>query len=284
MSSSSSSINLTPSINGTDDLIADLLKFFFEPDDPRVKQWFLAGSPVPLFTIVGVYLVFCLRAGPWFMRNRKPFELKNTLLIYNGLQVILSCVLFYEFYQAGWGTHYNYKCEPLVFKTDPQSLRMARAVWLFYIAKITELLDTVFFVLRKKDRQISTLHLYHHTIMPLGLYFAVQNFAAGHGTVICFVNSFVHIVMYTYYMLAALGPKIQKYLWWKKYITILQMLQFLFVFLHSLQVPLRKNCSYPLPVAAVIGFNACVFSYMFGAFYVQNYLKDNSQKVADKKD
>jgi len=44
---------------------------------------------------------------------------------------------------------------------------MARAVWLYYIAKITELLDTVFFVLRKKQRQISFLHLYHHTLMPV---------------------------------------------------------------------------------------------------------------------
>lgn len=37
------------------------------------------------------------------------------------------------------------------------------------------------------------------------------------------INSFVHIVMYTYYLLAALLPQYQKYLWWKKYITTLQM-------------------------------------------------------------
>lgn len=29
--------------------------------------------------------------------------------------------------------------------------------------------------------------------------------------------------MYAYYMLAAMGPKVQKYLWWKKYLTVLQM-------------------------------------------------------------
>lgn len=31
--------------------------------------------------------------------------------------------------------------------------------------------------------------------------------------------------MYTYYLLAALGPEVQKYLWWKKYITVLQMVR-----------------------------------------------------------
>lgn len=54
---------------------------------------------------------------------------------------------------------------------------MARAVWLYYIAKITELLDTVFFVLRKKDRQISFLHLYHHTLMPVCAFIGVKYFA-----------------------------------------------------------------------------------------------------------
>lgn len=29
--------------------------------------------------------------------------------------------------------------------------------------------------------------------------------------------------MYGYYGLAALGPQMQRYLWWKKYLTIIQM-------------------------------------------------------------
>lgn len=37
------------------------------------------------------------------------------------------------------------------------------------------------------------------------------------------VNSFVHVVMYSYYFLAALGPGVQRYLWWKPYITRLQL-------------------------------------------------------------
>ena len=37
------------------------------------------------------------------------------------------------------------------------------------------------------------------------------------------VNSFVHVVMYLYYTLSACGPRIRKYLYWKKYLTMLQM-------------------------------------------------------------
>lgn len=41
------------------------------------------------------------------------------------------------------------------------------------------------------------------------------------------INSFVHIVMYAYYFLSALGPQLQPYLWWKKHITNMQMVNFI---------------------------------------------------------
>ena len=37
------------------------------------------------------------------------------------------------------------------------------------------------------------------------------------------INSIVHVVMYSYYALSCLGPSVQKYLWWKKHITHLQL-------------------------------------------------------------
>jgi GNS1/SUR4 family. len=48
-------------------------------------------------------------------------------------------------------------------------------------------------------------------------------FSGGHSTFFGFLNTFVHIFMYTYYLLAALGPQYQQYLWWKKHLTTLQM-------------------------------------------------------------
>lgn len=44
------------------------------------------------------------------------------------------------------------------------------------------------------------------------------------------INSFVHIVMYAYYLLSAFGPKVQKYLWWKKHITNMQMVSYSYWF------------------------------------------------------
>lgn len=101
--------------------------------------------------------------------------------------------------------------------------QVARGVYIYFLAKMSELLDTVFFVIRKKERQITFLHLYHHTVMPMISWGATKYYPGGHGTLIGVMNSFVHIIMYSYYMLAAMGPQFQRYLFWKKYITTLQM-------------------------------------------------------------
>jgi len=37
------------------------------------------------------------------------------------------------------------------------------------------------------------------------------------------INPLVHFVMYSYYLIAALGPEYQKFIWWKKYLTMFQM-------------------------------------------------------------
>lgn len=37
------------------------------------------------------------------------------------------------------------------------------------------------------------------------------------------VNATVHVIMYFYYGLSAAGPRFQKYLWWKKYMTAIQL-------------------------------------------------------------
>ncbi|XP_005181233.2 elongation of very long chain fatty acids protein AAEL008004 [Musca domestica] len=266
--------------NSTRTYSQDLEELLMKQRDARTKDWFLAESLTPLFAILGVYLAFCIYVGPRIMRNRKPFELKNTLIVYNALQVVFSAVLVYEFYVSGWG-HYNYKCEAVNYGTDPKSMRMARAVYLYYIAKLTELLDTVFFVLRKKERQISFLHLYHHASMPLATLIGVQYFAGGQGTIVCLVNSFIHIIMYAYYMLAAMGPKVQKYLWWKRYLTILQIVQFVIVFISTIQIQFQPNCAYNKIISIGLTLNASLFIYLFSAFYVESYKKENKKKITN---
>lgn len=94
----------------------------------------------------------------------------------------------------------------------------------------------------------------------------------GHSSFCSFVNSFVHVVMYSYYGLAAIGPSMAPYIWWKKYITKLQLTQFIIVFTHCFQL-LFRECDYPRIFMSYIGFYSVLFLFMFSDFYVKAYRK-----------
>lgn len=251
---------------------------FVELADPRTLSWPLIKDPSSVLTIIGLYLYFVINWGPKFMKNKQPYELKYPLIIYNFLQVCISTWIFIEGMDGAWLYRYSWRCEPVDFSDTPHALRVARGVYIYFLAKLTELLDTVFFVLRKKDNQISFLHLYHHTVMPLISWGATKYYPGGHGTFIGVINSFVHIIMYFYYLMAAMGPQYQKYLWWKKYITTLQLAQFCIAFTHSMQL-LFYDCGYPRWSMFFTLPNAIFFYYLFSDFYNKAYpMKDAKKK------
>ncbi|XP_058054557.1 elongation of very long chain fatty acids protein 7 [Anopheles bellator] len=261
-------------------LLGRVAKFFVDNQDERTTEWFLSGSITPLIMVLVTYLYFCLYAGPRYMAKRKPFKLETVLIVYNAVQVLLSIVLVYEGIEGGWRKHYSYRCQPVDYSPNPVAMRMARAVWMYYMCKVVELLDTVFFVLRKKQNQVSFLHVYHHTLMPICGFIGVKYFAGGHGTLLGVINSFIHVCMYAYYMLAAMGPKVQKYLWWKRYLTVMQIVQFIIVFFHTIQVQFQPSCTYPKSIAALLSLNAGLFIYMFSSFYVHSYIRNKGGKGA----
>ncbi|KAL5283771.1 hypothetical protein ACFFRR_006194 [Megaselia abdita] len=245
---------------------------FVDLADPRTNDWPLIKSPVPGLTILAAYLYFINSLGPRLMANRKPFKLEKTLIVYNLIQVMVSCWLVFEGLDAAWLRHYSWRCQPVDHSRSPQAFREARGVYVYFLAKISELLDTVFFVLRKRDRQVTFLHLYHHTVMPMISWGTTKYYPGGHGTFIGLINSFVHIIMYAYYLLSALGPQMQKYLWWKKYITNMQMIQFCMAFIHQMQL-LFTDCGFPRWSVCFTLPNAIFFYFLFNDFYQKSYKK-----------
>lgn len=261
---------------------------FYDLSDPRTRDWFLLSSPLPALTLLIAYLYFSLSWGPKQMEQRKPLKLRNILVVYNFFQVLLSLWLFIEGLDGAWLWKYNWVCEPVDFSNTPEALRVARGVYIYFLAKLTELLDTVFFVLRKKEKQISFLHMYHHTVMPMVSWGAAKYYPGGHGTFIGLINCFVHIIMYSYYMLSALfsnRPEYRKYLWWKKYITTLQMSQFCLAFLHNCQL-LFIDCGYPRWSVLLVLPNAIFFYLLFASFYEAAYKKapERGSSTVERKD
>lgn len=142
---------------------------------------------------------------------------------------------------------------------------MLNLCYVYYLSKLTEFADTIFFVLRKKKSQMTWLHLYHHSLTPLEAWILVKflagkqssvnssafavtesNYfiflAGGNATFPNIINNFVHICMYFYYMMSAMGPQYQKYLWWKKYMTELQIVSFCISILCNGHLNKTKKC------------------------------------------
>jgi elongation of very long chain fatty acids protein 7 len=160
------------------------------------------------------------------------------------------------------------------------ALRMAMCVYIYYLSKFSEFIDTFCFVARKKDRQITLLHVVHHGIMPLSVWPGLRWVPGGNATFFCLLNTFVHIIMYAYYMLSAMGPKYQKYIWWKQHMTSLQMVQFIGIMVHGFQLLFVKNCGFPWQYGPYIAAHAVLFFVLFSQFYLKEYFAKGGTAVA----
>ncbi|XP_041064052.1 elongation of very long chain fatty acids protein 1-like isoform X2 [Carcharodon carcharias] len=175
---------------------------------------------------------------------------------------------------AGWATGYTFQCDPVDYSNSPKALRMVHVAWLFLFSKFVELFDTVFFVLRKKNSQITFLHIFHHSIMPWTWWWGVKFGPGGMGSFHAMVNSIVHVIMYFYYGLSAAGPAFQKYLWWKKYMTAIQLVQFVVVSLHVTQYYFMDHCDYQFPIFIhLVWMYGTFFFVLFSNFWYQAYTK-----------
>lgn len=59
--------------------------------------------------------------------------------------------------------------------------------------------------------------------MAISSYLGVKFVPGGQGTIIGLLNSFVHVIMYTYYLLAAAYSNSDSMLAWKRRLTQIQM-------------------------------------------------------------
>ena len=206
-------------------VITDSYDRLLRSGDDRVRDWPLVQSPFPTLALCLTYAFVVKVAGPAFMRHREPVNIRWLMVVYNLAMVLLSSWLFYNLGMHGWFGKYDYRCQPVDYSDSPAAMGMASVAWYYYITKFVEFADTFFFLARKKFDHISTLHVIHHGIMPMSVWWGMKYAPGGHSSFFGFINSFVHIPMYLYYGLSAIGPQMSKYLFWKKYMTSLQMVR-----------------------------------------------------------
>lgn len=245
--------------------------------DPRTRDYPLVVNPFFVFPMVGLYLYFVKVSGPRWMKDREPFQILKLIRVYNLFMVIVNVAFLYLILSFTYlpGGRYSLWCQGITGEMDAEMAKYFKYGWTFVAIRYFDLLDTVFFVLRKKFTHITHLHVIHHTIVAVNAWYWVLFAPEGQPALGLCVNIFVHTIMYTYYFLATLGPSVQKYLWWKRYLTRLQITQFVIHMVH-MSIPLFVDCGFPRNLIYISIGQTFLVMCLFVNFYIQSYVRRKS--------
>nr|CEL65923.1 TPA: elongation of very long chain fatty acids 4 protein, putative [Neospora caninum Liverpool] len=294
-----SQAHVGPFLEASDRALSSLLDFYNPtlPVSQRVSASWPFMRPMDLVIVTLTYLTFVAgAAGIRFFSSRKEqsgssakydvpqpvkrgHEVPSRPTLAEKMSFILLLQIVYNIFQVVTCSYVVYKAMSvyiaegysLVFnKFDPTRENMAEVVWLFYLTKVVDLLDTVFIVFRGKWAQFSFLHIYHHASI---LYMMWVNASVGYDGDIYFAviaNGSIHVVMYTYYLMASLNIGVARHI--KPFITRLQMTQFLGMlgqgFYHMC---FYQDCEYPIRIAVVYMVYIVSMYVLFDRFAKRTY-------------
>jgi elongation of very long chain fatty acids protein 4 len=145
--------------------IGEAIKIWSRPEgwkDAPTSTYFGAGFDFAL-AIALAYLAFVV-FGSIFMSSTKFTVPKKVLypikFVYNMVQVMLCSYMCIEASVQAFRSNYTLlPCNTFDRKNPPISF----ILWVFYLSKILDFLDTVFIIVDRKWKQLSFLHVYHHT-------------------------------------------------------------------------------------------------------------------------
>ncbi|XP_075210772.1 very long chain fatty acid elongase 7-like isoform X2 [Lycorma delicatula] len=256
---------------------------FIENTDPRTRGWFLMSTPFHPLLLVILYQYFVKVAGPKLMKKRKPMTLNNVLILYNIFQILINSYLVIQAAKIIREDIQNILCSTVDYSDSPKAIN-ALLTYTYYISRVIDLLDTIFMILRKKFNQVSFLHVYHHSVMILLGWIFTAYAPGGHAVYFGIINSFVHCIMYFYYLLMVIDPAYKTSVWWKKHLTQLQLVQFVIITIHSALVGLNPNCKFS-KLLVVPYIPQGIFMYiLFWDFYQKTYINNKKNHTINKTD
>lgn len=153
--------------------------------------------PTVIIAVI-VYLIFCY-VGPMIMKDRKAFDLKGLLAVWNFFLATFSFIGFFRTMPFLLSTILTVGFQDSICIPPRKSYGMSTiGCWsfLFIVSKLPELIDTVFIVLRKKP--LIFLHWYHHVTVLLYCWHSYSTESAS-GLYFIAMNYGVHAIMYFYY-------------------------------------------------------------------------------------
>jgi len=200
--------------------------------------------------------------------------LKETMVIYNGGQVLLNGWMVYRFLDALVN-----RGHPFIGDIHTVNSGATFGVWIHYMDKYLEFFDTFFMVLRGRMDQVSFLHIYHHLSIAWAWWVALRVSPAGDAYFGALLNSWIHVLMYSYYTLSLMKFSCP----WKRYLTQAQLIQFTSVVIYTAVSFSMLHRSGEIKAKHYIVYGLQTFEmvslfYLFSLFYSKVYKKKKMMK------
>ncbi|XP_077294697.1 very long chain fatty acid elongase 4 [Arctopsyche grandis] len=266
--------------------MTNILKYYTwlidDVGDSRVKDWQTVNSPIPTITISLLYIYMIKIFLPNWMKDKQPYNLKRTIQAYNISLVLANCALVYGYITSGKISAFYVGCNIPDYSDDPLSVRQLNVMWWTLVVKVLELVETSFYILRKKPEQASFLHVYHHWYVIILVWMGVKYVGGGMTTLQTMMNCGIHVLMYFYYFLTSIceGETRRSLLKWKKTLTILQMVQFISLMLH-VGINARNGCA--IPTTLIYMYMPFIFTiFLLFADFFKNSYSDKSTRDLHK--
>lgn len=238
-----------------------------------------SGSLNPI--VVGVAVVgyaAILMIYPMTIKNKPASQCTSQLIAHNSLLAGMSLYLALNIGWISWEIYQTHGLHALVCDSERVQVTYNSLYFyfhIFHLSKFYEFIDTYYLVIRKKP--VILLHSWHH-ITTLILTCATMNSDVAAAWYVILANCVVHVIMYTYYALAADG----RHVWWKKYITMMQLGQFIseLVLIIPVSVAYKHiagyDCSgsgaYTILATGILGSFLVLFLRFFSKTYKQKSL------------
>ncbi|CAD5213130.1 unnamed protein product [Bursaphelenchus okinawaensis] len=252
--------------------------FFQRPFDYQYAREYSGAIMTPTLWVTAAYvtLVFGTKA---YMKDKKPFDLRRPLQIWNLSLALYSGAAFLIATKEILTTWFNKGLAATYTDIDSFYNGTCGAwAYLFMLSKYYELGDTAFLVLRK--RPLMLMHWLHH-LTTLNLVLAGYHYDTHLYSWLLWMNTFIHTLMYSYYLLASCGYRLPA--GFAKKITTMQIIQFCiglsilaYIGVLKLFTNSETHCNWRMWWGTV--FMEILYLTLFSHFYYVSYIKDGGKK------
>eukprot|EP00160_Parvularia_atlantis_P018953 Unigene7225_Nuclearia_a/m.22182 Unigene7225_Nuclearia_a/g.22182 ORF Unigene7225_Nuclearia_a/g.22182 Unigene7225_Nuclearia_a/m.22182 type:complete len:297 (+) Unigene7225_Nuclearia_a:634-1524(+) len=206
------------------------------------------------------------------MEHFDKLDPKRFMQLYNTAQVALCAYMVVGFAQAQFAL------------TNPYGINHAfnaATEWFMlvhYLSKYLDFFDTWIMIVKKSERQLNFLHVYHHTSILL-IWGFLLHLGQGNGTAYfgAFINSVIHLIMYSHYLWTSFGYTNP----FKMVVTLAQLAQFWICIGHSLMAVIYERVLMPELAYLQFAYHITMI-VLFNDFFSKTYKKGDKRDKGEK--